>query len=211
MRRLLLGACLVVLAANGAALSTGAADETPITSLPAEPLEPFSTDALDPTTTTAAVPLTTTTPPPRPIDPPTRWHPPEALVVIGTIEIPKLGVAAPLNQGISLRTINRGPSHWPGTALPGDLGNTVIAGHRTTYTRPFRHIDTLVEGDEIVFTVNGTRSVYHVTGHEVVTPDALWITDPAPDAIATLFACHPPGSARYRYVVRAALASTASA
>ena len=87
----------------------------------------------------------------------------------------------------------------------------MIAGHRVTHSRPFRHIDSLVPGDEIIFVSEGVRSVYQVTGHEVVTPDATWIVNQTPDATATLFACHPPGSARYRYVVRAALVSTSPA
>ena len=59
----------------------------------------------------------------------------------------------------------------------------------------------------MIFNVDGVPVVYHVTGHEIVTPDALLdrrIRPPTPTA--TIFACHPPGSARYRYVVRMALA-----
>lgn len=143
-----------------------------------------------------------------PIDPPANAYAAEAKVVIGTIEIPTLGLAVPLNQGLSLHTIDRGPSHWPGSALPGQVGNVVVAGHRVTHTRPFRDIHTLVPGDEIVFTVDGVRSVYVVNGDEVVTPDAMRIVDPTPTPVATLFACHPPGSARYRYVVTADLVAT---
>lgn len=142
---------------------------------------------------------------PQPVAPPADERAPEPAIVIGTIEIPKLGLSVPLNEGISLNTIDRGPSHWPGTAMPGQIGNVVIAGHRVSKTRPFRYIDTLVPGDEIIFTVDGVRSVYRVTGNDVVTPDAMHIVNQTPEPIATLFACHPPGSARYRYVVRAAL------
>jgi sortase A len=142
---------------------------------------------------------------PTPVAPPADERAPEPAVVIGTIEIPRIGLSVPLNQGISLTSIDRGPSHWPGTALPGQVGNVVVAGHRVTKTKPFRHIDTLRPGDEIIFTVDGVRSVYRVTSHDVVTPDAMHIVDQTAEPIATLFACHPPGSARYRYVVRAAL------
>jgi sortase A len=81
----------------------------------------------------------------------------------------------------------------------------VVAGHRVTRTRPFRHVDQLAPGDPIIFEISGVRWVYRVIGHFVVTPDALHIVDQGPEAIATLFTCHPPGSARYRLVVRAAL------
>ena len=142
---------------------------------------------------------------PTPVRPPKDPYAAEPAVVIGTIEIPRLGLAVPLNQGISLHSIDRGPSHWPGTALPGDPGNVVIAGHRATHTAPFRNIDQLQAGDAVIFTVGGERSTYRVTGHEVVTPDAMRIVQQTPEPTATLFACHPPGSAKYRYVVTLAL------
>jgi sortase A len=90
-------------------------------------------------------------------------------------------------------------------------GNVVVAGHRVTHTRPFRHLDSLRPGDEIIFTVNGIRSVYSVTGSQVVTPKQTEIVNQTSAPTATLFACHPPGSARYRYVIHAALASTSPA
>ena len=209
MRRSLLLAVVLILCANLAAVTTRADDRAvapvAVDTLPAEDLPAVVADRLTTTTTTVA---TTLAPTSQPVDPPANAYADEPHVVIGTIEIPKLGLSVPLNQGISLRTIDRGPSHWPGTSLPGRAGNTVIAGHRVTHSKPFRHIDTLVGGDEIIFTVDGVRSVYAVTDHEVVTPDATWIVSQTSDSRATLFACHPPGSARYRYVVRAALVST---
>ena len=86
-------------------------------------------------------------PPPEPPPPEPAPPPPVAVdqrdTVIGRLEIPALGLDVALHQGIEMRVIDRGPSHWPGTALPGQPGNVVIAGHRVTNTRPFRYIDTL--------------------------------------------------------------------
>jgi sortase A len=213
MRRFLVFAVVLVLLANVAAITTGAAHEgtvpVQVAALPAEDLPPIVADRLTTTTTSTAPPTTQAAT--RPVDPPENAYAEEPHVVIGTIEIPKLGLNVPLNEGISLHSIDRGPSHWPGTALPGQVGNTVVAGHRVTHSKPFRHIDSLAPGDEIIFTVDGVRSVYAVTGNEVVTPDSTWIVNQTPDAQATLFACHPPGSARYRYVVHAALQSTSPA
>jgi sortase A len=167
-----------------------------------------------PETTTTTVPPTTSAPvtaPPTtaprkaPARVPANPYANEPMIELGTIEIPKIGLNHRIFQGISLRSIDRGPSHWPGTALPGEVGNSVFAGHRVTKTHPFRNIDQLAPGDEVIFTVNGTRSVYSVTGSEVVTPKALHIVDQTPTPTATLFACHPPGSAKFRYVVRLAL------
>jgi sortase A len=211
MRRVLPALVIAVLLANFAVITTGAAQPTRIAAaeLPGEALATTTTSSSSSSTTTAVV---TTTTPRRPIDAPKNPYQPEPHVVLGTIQIPKLGLDVPLNEGISLTSIDRGPSHWPGTAMPGGTsGNVVVAGHRVTHTRPFRHIDTLVPGDEIVFVVNGVRSTYAVTGHDVVTPKQTEIVMPTAEPTATLFACHPPGSARYRYVVHAKLVSTAPA
>jgi sortase A len=163
---------------------------------------------VDPATTvrpTSSPPGPTTPTSARPVDPPEDAYAPEPVLEIGTIEIPKIGLNHRIMHGISLRNIDEGPSHWPGTALPGEDGNAVFAGHRVTHSHPFRNIDQLVPGDEIFFTVNGFRTRYVVTGKEVVSPTRLDIIQPTPTPTATLFACHPPGSARQRYVVRASL------
>jgi sortase A len=131
------------------------------------------------------------------------------VVQIGTIEIPKIGLVHPIFEGNTLTQIDHGPSHWPGTAMPGQRGNAVFAGHRVTHTHPFRNIDQLQPGDLVYFTVGGVRWAYRVTGHQVVTPKDTWIVAQTPDATATLFGCHPPGSARYRYVVRLELVPSA--
>jgi LPXTG-site transpeptidase (sortase) family protein len=141
-----------------------------------------------------------------PVSPPADAYAAEPIQEIGAIEIPKIGLVHRVFHGISMRNIDRGPSHWPGTALPGEVGNTVFAGHRVTHSHPFRHIDRLVPGDEVFFTIAGVRSRYLVTGHEIVPPTALRIVEQTPTPTGTLFACHPPGSARQRYVVRLALA-----
>lgn len=164
------------------------------------------TSTVPPTSSTTAVPVGVDRPA-RPITPPKDSYAPEPIQEIGTIDIPKIGLHHRIFHGVTLRNIDQGPSHWPGTAFPGENGNAVFAGHRVTHSHPFRNIDQLVNGDEVFFTVNGVRTTYVVTGHEVVTPSALWIVQPTPTPTATLFACHPPGSARQRYVVRLALAA----
>lgn len=168
-------------------------------------------------TTTTVAPTTTAAPRPvahnsdTPVRPPANAYAPEPIKLIGQLEIPKIGLSTPIYEGITLRNIDLGPSHWPGTAMPGETGNAVFAGHRVTHTHPFLHIDSLETGDQLIFTVNGVKSVYAVTSHEVVTPDALWIANQTPTPTATIFGCHPPHSATYRYVVHAALVSTGAA
>jgi sortase A len=127
------------------------------------------------------------------------------LTQVGTIEIPKIGVVKSMFEGITLTTLDHGPGHWPGTAMPGQFGNVVIAGHRVSHDKPFRNLDQLVVGDDVILTTDDGRFVYKVTGTDIVAPDALWIVDQTPDYTATLFACHPAGSTRQRIVVHLAL------
>lgn len=176
--------------------------------LPPATTSTTTSTSLPPTTTTSTTaPPTTVAPrPAAPVRVPRNSYASEPIRVIGTIEIPKLGLRSTLGEGITLNNIDRNPSHWPGTALPGQPGNVVVAGHRVTHTRPFRHIDDLRPGDEVFFTVDGVRWRYVVTGNQVVTPTQTEIVNQTPDATGTLFACHPPGSARYRYVVHLKLA-----
>lgn len=141
---------------------------------------------------------------------------PEAQQYYGRIMIPAIGVDAPFLEGVRISTLNDGPGHWPGTAMPGELGNVVVAGHRTSHDADFRHLDDLVPGDLVIFDMqnsDGTptatvadpdpflgRYVYEVTSIEIVTPDAMWIVSQTYRHQATLFACHPPGSVDERIV-----------
>lgn len=125
----------------------------------------------------------------------------EPVVELGSIEIPRLGLDTTLFEGITLNTLDRGPGHWPGTAMPGALGNVVVGGHRTSKDRPFRHLELLAPGDEVILTTNAGRFVYLVTHTEIVTPDSIWIADQSNAYTATLFACHPVGSTKERIIV----------
>lgn len=187
-----LGGAIVVERGDGPARA--AVEDNPVVSLSS------TTTAADEATTTSS-----STTVQLPVVPPADPYAPEPVVELGTIEIPRIGLNHRIYHGITLRNIDKGPSHWPGSAMPGEVGNSVFAGHRVTHSHPFRHIDKLVAGDEIVFTIGGVRTLYRVTESFVVTPKRVDIADPTPTAVATLFACHPPGSARERYVVRAVL------
>jgi sortase A len=151
--------------------------------------------------TTTQLTLPTPQPPPDP-------DAPDPGMELGTIEIPKLGMSRSLWEGVSEPTLDRGPGHWPGTAMPGELGNVVIGGHRVSHDRPFRDIDQLVPGDEIALTFGGVRHSYVVTGAQVVMPSDVWVINQSMARTATLFACHPPGSTKERYIVFAKLAGT---
>ena len=168
--------------------------------LTAPPL-PTTPPHLDPTAPPPGPPL------PAPVPIPAGDYAPEPVVEIGTMEIPAIGLRHRIFQGVTLHNIDRGPSHWTGSALPGEMGNTVFAGHRATHGQPFRHLDALDPGDKVFFTVGGRRWTYEVTGHLVVRPADSWIADQTHDYTGTLYACHPVGSVAERYVVRLRLVS----
>jgi sortase A len=182
---------------------------TEATSVVIEPTSPSttaapSTTALPSTTVPRATPPTEVETLPVPMAPP-EPRADEPYVELGTLEIPKLGVTQPLLEGITLNTLDLGPGHWPGTAMPGDLGNAVVAGHRTSHGKVFRDIDQLVAGDEVVLTTDDGRFVYLVEEIVIVQPDALYIIEQTREHTATLFACHPPGSTRQRIVAHLTL------
>ena len=164
-----------------------------------------TTTTVPPAATAGVAPTTTARPLPQPENVPIDPNADVPVNQIGTIEIPKIGLVHPIFEGIWLSVINQGPGHWPGTAMPGGYGNAVFAGHRVTHTHPFRHIDLLVPGDEIIVKTGTGTFRYRVTSSEVVKPTETRIVDQTPGHRITLFACHPPGSATERYVVHGEL------
>jgi len=126
---------------------------------------------------------------------------------LGIIEIPKIGVDKVIVQGTGTGDLQEGPGHYVSTALPGQLGNVAIAGHRTTYGAPFYNLDVLVPGDLIVLTTTWGTFSYAVTASEVVAPTDLSPLAPTTQATLTLTTCTPRFSASQRLVVVAALRS----
>lgn len=153
------------------------------------------------TTTSTTTPASTLPPLPQPLDSPTNPNAKVPVNQIGSIEIPKLNMTQNVYEGVELTVLNVGPGHWPGTAMPGGYGNTVIAGHRVTHSKPFRNVDKLVAGDDIFVSTSQGRFNYKVKSVEIVYPKDIWIVDQTPGFQLTLFACHPPGSATQRIVV----------
>lgn len=108
-------------------------------------------------------------------------------------------------EGVKLSDLKTGAGHMPWTPLPGQPGNAVISGHRTTYGQPFHDLDQLNVGDNIeVETALGTH-VYSVTEVFVVRPTDVWVTHPKAGAWLTLTTCNPRFSARERLIVQAQL------
>jgi len=124
---------------------------------------------------------------------------------VGTLQLASIGVSATVVQGTDAGSLEKGPGHYPGTALPG-MGQTVaIAGHRTTYLAPFRHLDALHPGKRIVLTMPYGRFTYTVQYTRVVPPNAWWITRNVGYDRLVLSACNPLFSASQRIAVFARL------
>jgi sortase A len=126
---------------------------------------------------------------------------------IGHISIPKIGASYTVVQGTDEASLEKGPGHYPGTAFPG-LGQTVaIAGHRTTYLAPFRHVDALRPGDRIVLKMPYAVFTYAVQYRRIVLPTALWVTNNVGYERLVLSACNPLYSAAQRIIIFARLKS----
>jgi len=133
------------------------------------------------------------------------------------IKIPAIGVDTVVVEGTTESALKAGAGHYPGTSLPCEFGNMGIAGHRTTYGKPFANIDQLKPGDTITLETPIGRCDYEVekapppfrspanmTAAWVVNPNDLRVIDQDPaKSELTLTSCHPKGSAKERIIIRA--------
>lgn len=131
------------------------------------------------------------------------------------VRVPRFGerYARPLYEGTTTDVLQRGIGHYPGTAAPGEVGNFAMAGHRTTYGKPFNRIAELREGDVVLVETGPSRFVYRVTDRRIVAPGEVSVLLPVPgrpdaepdEPTLTMTSCHPEFSARERIVVHARL------
>ena len=120
---------------------------------------------------------------------------------IGRIYAPAMDVDAVIVEGTDTDSLQKGPGHYPETALPGQGTTIGIAGHRTTYLAPFRHIDEIEEGDEIVVEMPYGTFTYAVETTDIVEPSDVEVVRDVGHERVVLTACHPEYSAAERYVV----------
>jgi sortase A len=128
---------------------------------------------------------------------------------LGELRIPRIDAHFVVVQGTGSGSLRRGPGHYSGTALPGQDGTVGIAGHRTTYGAPFRHLDALRRGDSVTMTMPYGRFVYRVEGTRIVKPQDVSTLRAIGRQRLVLTACHPLYSAAQRLVVIASLEQTA--
>jgi len=124
---------------------------------------------------------------------------------LGSIRIPRIGLKSVFVESTSHDSLIKGPGHYKGTTLPGLPGTVGLAGHRTTYGAPFRHVDQLVKGSRIDVRMPYGRFIYRVTGTQITTPDdaAALRSKATGTHLLVLTACHPLYSAAKRIVVTA--------
>lgn len=125
------------------------------------------------------------------------------------LRIPKIDVDVVVVEGVGASALRAGAGHYPASALPCEDGNVGVAGHRTTYGRPFHNLDLLKVGDTIILETPVGSCSYEVTEAPfVVPPDRVEVVNDTPgEANLTLTTCHPKGSARERLIVKAKLVS----
>jgi len=120
------------------------------------------------------------------------------------IRIPRLDVDVVVVEGTTPSALRAGAGHYEQTALPCDVGNAAIAGHRTTFGKPFANLDQLRTGDTIEMDTPIGGCVYRITKDPfVVPPTDMSVLDTTTDRSLTLTTCHPKGSAAQRLIIRA--------
>ena len=120
------------------------------------------------------------------------------------LRIPAIDVDVVVVEGITPSALRAGAGHYPNTPLPCESGNVAIAGHRTTYGKPFGNLDRLKPGDTIELTTPVGGCVYQLSKPPfAVDPTDVSVIDPTPERTVTLTTCHPKGSAAQRLIVKA--------
>lgn len=137
---------------------------------------------------------------------------------IAVMRIPRLGASWrwAVVEGVERRYLAEGPGHYPGTAMPGEVGNFAVAGHQVTHGSPFAQLSTMRAGDIIEVDFRGRRYTYVADSTQVVDPFAVGVVLPVPDKpgakptkkLITLTTCHPELRSSERFVVYGHLESS---
>lgn len=132
---------------------------------------------------------------------------PNGLEVLGMLSIPKIDVDLLFTEGVTKEALRYAVGHMPGTAMPGEVGNCAVAGHRSyTFGEYFNRLNELEVGDEIAVRIGSETYTYRVYESFLVEPSEVWVTEPVEDRkVITLITCHPVVAATHRLIVRGEL------
>lgn len=134
---------------------------------------------------------------------------PEESKSFALVTIPALNLKDfPLVQGIEESDLAKGIGHYPGTAMPGGLGNFAVAGHRAGNGEPFAEFEKLVAGDKIYVQTADATYVYSLEYDTKVKPSGTWVIDENPKnmpvdntrKLMTLTTCDPKWNSTHRWV-----------
>lgn len=150
------------------------------------------------------------------LGPPPAEPAPPAGEAFAIIRVPRFGAdyqPRPIQEGTSLDLLDKGVGHYVGTALPGEVGNFALAGHRVTYGKPFNKVAELQPGDPIVVETANAWYIYRMRSTLIVTPDRVDVVAPVPEQpnavpterLLTMTTCNPMYSAKERFIVHAVL------
>jgi sortase A len=128
---------------------------------------------------------------------------------IGRIIVPRMDLNTVFVQGTDTASLQKGPGHYPDTPFPGEGGTIGIAGHRTTYLAPFRHLDSMRKADRITLEMPYGTFTYRVEKTDIVDDSAVGVVHRVDYERLVLTACHPLYSASQRVVAFARLAHIA--
>lgn len=129
------------------------------------------------------------------------------------IKIPKLGVDVVVVEGVTPAALRAGAGHYPHTPLPCEAGNVAIAGHRTTYGKPFANVERLAPGDTIILETPIETCTYEVAREPFITTpkDTTVVANDVAASTLTLTSCHPKHSAKQRIIIKATMSKGAKA
>lgn len=114
----------------------------------------------------------------------------------------------PVVEGVGLDELAKGVGHYPGTAMPGEIGNFATAAHRATHGEPFKDIDRIKAGDTVIVETKNGWYVYELDEDQIVAPKDVWVIDPVPgepeatptEALITLTTCNPRWASTERWI-----------
>ncbi|GAB4502227.1 MAG: hypothetical protein Fur0035_17750 [Anaerolineales bacterium] len=121
------------------------------------------------------------------------------------IQIPALGVDAPIVQGDGWEQLKKGVAQHLGTPNPGENGNLVLSAHNDIFGEIFRELDRLQPGDVVIVYTNQRQYSYIVTATQIVEPTRVEVMAPTASPVVTLVSCYPYLIDNQRIVVSAEL------